>query len=99
MRGPVGATVYFALWFFFLLLIGRLVLDYIQMFARSWRPRGPLLVVAEIVYTITDPPLRFIRRLIPPIRLGGFALDLGLLILFILTTVLLSVFGSLASRA
>jgi YggT family protein len=56
-------------------------------------------VLAEIVYTITDPPLRFIRRLIPPIRLGGFALDLGLLILFILTTVLLSVFGSLASRA
>jgi YggT family protein len=41
MRGPVGATVYVALWFFFLLLIGRLVLDYIQMFARSWRPRGP----------------------------------------------------------
>jgi YggT family protein len=84
---------------FLILLIGRFVLELVQSFARDWRPRGIVLVLAEIVYTITDPPLRFIRRLIPPIRLGGLALDLGLLILFILTTVLLSVFGSLASSA
>jgi|SRR6478735_4811364 YggT family protein len=84
MRGPVGATVYFALWFFFLLLIGRLVLDYIQMFARSWRPRGPLLVVAEIVYTITDPPLKALRRVIPPLRIGQVTLDLSFLVLVIL---------------
>ena len=91
MRGPVGATVYFALWFFFLLLIGRLVLDYIQMFARSWRPRGPLLVVAEIVYTITDPPLKALRRVIPPLRIGSVALDLGFLIVMIGAYVLLRV--------
>ena len=84
MRGPVGATVYFALWFFFLLLIGRLVLDYIQMFARSWRPRGPLLVVAEVVYTITDPPLKALRRVIPPLRIGQITLDLSFLVLVIL---------------
>jgi YggT family protein len=84
MRGPVGATVYVALWFFFLLLIGRLVLDYIQMFARSWRPRGPLLVVAEIVYTITDPPLKALRRVIPPLRIGQITLDLSFLVLVIL---------------
>jgi YggT family protein len=84
MRGPVGATVYFALWFFFLLLIGRLVLDYIQMFARSWRPRGPLLVMAEIVYTITDPPLKALRRVIPPLRIGQVTLDLSFLVLVIL---------------
>jgi YggT family protein len=84
MRGPVGATVYFALWFFFLLLIGRLVVDYIQMFARSWRPRGPLLVVAEIVYTITDPPLKALRRVIPPLRIGQVTLDLSFLVLVIL---------------
>ena len=84
MRGPVGATVYFALWSFFLLLIGRLVLDYIQMFARSWRPRGPLLVVAEIVYTITDPPLKALRRVIPPLRLGQITLDLSFLVLVIM---------------
>ena len=91
MRGPVGATVYFALWFFFLLLIGRLVLDYIQMFARSWRPRGPLLVVAEIVYTITDPPLKALRRVIPPLRIGSVALDLSFLIVMIAAYVLLRI--------
>ena len=84
MRGPVGATVYFALWIFFLLLIGRLVLDYIQMFARSWRPRGPLLVVAEVVYTITDPPLKALRRVIPPLRIGQINLDLSFLVLVVL---------------
>ncbi len=57
-RGPFGDLVYILLWLFFVLLIARLVLDYIQMFARSWRPTGPLLVVAEVIYTVTDPPLR-----------------------------------------
>jgi YggT family protein len=55
-------------------------------------------VVAEAIYTITDPPLRLLRRLIPPLRLGNFSLDLGMLLLFLLTgVVLLPLFGSLAS--
>ena len=66
----VGQILILVLWLFFILLIARLVLDYVQMFARSWRPRGPLLIVAEIVYTITDPPIRFFRRLVPPLRIG-----------------------------
>ncbi len=84
MRGPVGQIVYLVLWLFFLLLIARLVLDYIQMFARSWRPRGPLLVVAEVVYTVTDPPIKALRRVIPPLRLGQIALDLSFLVLVVL---------------
>jgi YggT family protein len=82
--------------FFLILLIGRFIFELVQGFARDWRPRGAVLVIAELVYTITDPPLRAIRRLIPPIRLGGISLDLGLMLLFILTTVLLSVFGRLS---
>jgi len=97
--GPVWQVCEFAVFIFLILLIGRFVLELVQSFARDWRPRGIVLVLAEVVYTVTDPPLRLLRRLIPPIRLGGFALDLGLMVLFILTTVLLSVFGSLASRA
>jgi YggT family protein len=81
---PVGQVLIVALWLFFVLLIARLVLDYIQMFARSWRPRGPLLVVAEIVYTITDPPLKALRRVIPPLRIGQVTLDLSFLVLVIL---------------
>ena len=82
--GDVLETV---LWLFFVLLIGRLVLDYIQMFARSWRPTGALLVVAEVVYTITDPPLKALRRLIPPLRLGSITLDLSFLVLVVLVQI------------
>jgi YggT family protein len=56
-------------------------------FSRSFRPTGALLVLFEIVFTITDPPMRFLRRFIPPLRLGGIAIDLSFLLLFILTQV------------
>lgn len=81
--GPVGTVLYLLLWLFFVLLIARLVLDYVQMFARSWHPRGVVLVVAEVIYTMTDPPLKALRRVIPPLRLGGIALDLSFLVLII----------------
>jgi YggT family protein len=76
---------------FLLLLIGRLILDWIQVFARDWRPRGPLLAVAEPIYTATDPPLKLLRRLIPPLRLGSVQIDLAFFILFVLTYVLYGV--------
>jgi YggT family protein len=84
---PVGQVLIVALWLFFVLLIARLVLDYIQMFARSWRPTGVLLVVAEVIYTITDPPLKALRRLIPPLRLGSITLDLSFLVLVVLVQI------------
>jgi YggT family protein len=83
-RGIVGDLIYILLWLFFVLLIARLVLDYIQMFARSLRPSGLLLVVAEVVYTITDPPLKALRRVIPPLRIGSVSLDLSFLVLVVL---------------
>lgn len=76
---------------FFILLMIRLVFDWIQVFARDWRPRGVVLVVAETVYTITDPPLKGLRRLLPPLRLGGLQLDLAFLVLALICSVLLSV--------
>lgn len=79
------------LWLFLLLLIGRLVLDYVQMFARSWRPSGIALVLAEVVYTITDPPLRALRKVIPPLRLGSVSLDLSFLVLIVAVNIALSV--------
>ena len=65
------------------LLLIRLVVDWIQMFARSWTPRGPLLVVLEGVYSLTDPPVKALRRMIPPLRLGGISLDLSFLLLIL----------------
>jgi YggT family protein len=84
---PVGQVLIVVLWLFFVLLIARLVLDYIQMFARSWRPSGPLLVVAELIYTLTDPPLKALRRLIPPLRIGSVTLDLSFLVLVVLVQI------------
>ena len=83
----VGQILILVLWLFFILLIARLVLDYVQMFARSWRPRGPLLIVAEIVYTVTDPPLRALRKVIPPLRIGSVNLDMSFLVLVILVNI------------
>lgn len=84
------------LWIFFVLLIARLVLDYVQMFARSWRPSGAVLVVAEVVYTATDPPLKTLRRVIPPLRIGHVSLDLSFLVLIIVVQVLIQVASGLA---
>lgn len=68
---------------YLLVLLVRLVLDWVQVFARSWRPSGVVLVIANVIYGLTDPPLRFLRRFIPPLRLGQISLDLGFLVLFI----------------
>jgi YggT family protein len=92
----VLGLVILALWLYFILLIGRLILDYIQMFARSWRPRGPVLVIAEIIYTATDPPLRALRKVIPPLRLGSINLDLSFLVLMILILVLINILEAVA---
>lgn len=63
-----------------LVLIARLVLEYVTIFARDWRPRGPVLLLSETVYTLTDPPLKAIRRVVPSIRIGSVALDISFLI-------------------
>jgi len=73
---------------YLVLLIGRMVLSWIQVYARTWSPRGVLLVVAEGVYSATDPPLRFLRRYIPSVRLGNVALDLSFILLFLVVYVL-----------
>jgi YggT family protein len=64
-------------------LIGRLIFEYIRMFARNWRPTGLVLLIAEAIYTVTDPPLSALRRIIPPIRLGTVSLDLSFLVLIL----------------
>jgi YggT family protein len=84
---PVGQVLILVLWLFLILLIARLVLDYVQMFARSWRPSGPLLVVAELIYTVTDPPLRALRKVIPPLKIGSVSIDLSFLVLFVLVNI------------
>lgn len=85
----LGQAVHFFLWSFLLLLWGRFVADWVQVFARSWSPRGPVLVALEVIYSITDPPIKALRRVIPPLRIGGFALDLSFLIVLLVVYVAL----------
>lgn len=68
-----------------------LILDWIRVFARDWRPKGVMLVVAETVYTLTDPPLRALRKVVPPLRIVGVALDLAFLLLVVVLYVLLAI--------
>jgi YggT family protein len=75
-------VVWYVLWAYLLLLIGRLIFSWVQVFARSWTPHGPLLVVAEAIFSATDPPLKLLRRFIPVLRFGGMALDLSFMVLF-----------------
>ncbi|MCC8909499.1 MULTISPECIES: YggT family protein [unclassified Curtobacterium] len=73
---------------YILVLWGRFVLDIVQQFNRSWRPRGALLVVADVVYTVTDPPIRAVRRVLPPMRMGPVALDFGWTIVLLLAIII-----------
>ncbi|MGB6456956.1 MAG: YggT family protein [Streptosporangiaceae bacterium] len=81
-------VAFYVLSVYLVLLIGRMILSWIQVYAKTWSPTGILLVVAEGVYSATDPPLRFLRRYIPSVRLGSVALDLSFILLFLVVYVL-----------
>jgi YggT family protein len=69
--------------FFKWLLFARIIIDYVRMFARNWRPKSGVIALFEIVYAITDPPMKFVGRFIPPLRIGGVALDLSFIVILL----------------
>lgn len=87
----VRSLVGLVLFVYLLVLFARLVLSWVQVFSREWRPRGPVLLLAETVYSLTDPPLNALRRVLPPVRIGGVALDLAFFVLVIVIYVLLAI--------
>ena len=90
----VADVVYFALLVFLLLLVFRLVMEYVFLLARSYRPTGLVAAALELAYSVTDPPLKALRRVIPPLRIGQVSLDLGFIILFIVVRILMGVVGA-----
>lgn len=76
---------------FLLLMFVRFIVDLVLALSRDWRPSGVFIVLLEITYTVTDPPLKALRRVIPPLRMGRFALDLSFILLFIVVQVLIGV--------
>lgn len=87
----IATVVYIALTIFFILMWARFVLDLATTFARQWRPRGIGLVLAEVVYSVTDPPIKLVRRVIPPLRIGGASLDFAWSIVMLACVILISI--------
>ncbi|KQP71067.1 MULTISPECIES: YggT family protein [Microbacterium] len=92
----IAAILNLALLLYVFVLLSRLVLDWIPFFNREWRPRGAGLVAAEIIYTVTDPPIRLFRRFIPPLRVGAIAIDFGFALTMLLCFILLSITRTIA---
>ena len=89
----VASVLYFVILVFLLLLIFRLIMEYVFMLARSYRPAGPVAIALELTYSVTDPPLNALRRVLPPLRIGNVSLDLGFIVLFFVTSILLNIVG------
>jgi len=89
--------LYVVTWLFFMLLLLRVVFSWIRAFSRNWRPRGVVLVAAETIYTVTDPPVKLIRKIVPPLQLGMVRLDLSVMILSLGCLFALSLIGSLVN--
>ena len=89
----VGSLIILALRIFLVLLFARMVLSWVPVLVRDWEPRGAVLVAAELVYSITDPPLRALRKVLRPVRVGTVMLDLAFIGLFILVSLLMRIVG------
>ncbi|MFC3690317.1 YggT family protein [Aquipuribacter hungaricus] len=94
--GVVFGILAFVVFLYLVLLFARLVIGWIGVFARDWRPSGPLVVALEVVYSATDPPLNALRRVIPPLTIGSIRLDLGFMILFFVTIILYNLLTGLS---
>ncbi len=87
--GVIFSLLYWVLNLFLIALVGRLILDYVRIFSPNWRPRGVILALAELIYSVTDKPLSFVRQFVPPLRLGGISLDLSFIVVFFVVQLLM----------
>jgi YggT family protein len=97
MVSTVASLISSLLSLYVLILIARLVLEYVSIFARDWRPKGPLLLISETVFTLTDPPLKAIRKVVPSLRIGNVALDLSFIILLFAISITRTLLAGLKS--
>jgi YggT family protein len=87
----VGIIINWVLSVFLLVLFARMILSWVPVLVRDWQPRGPMLILAEIIYSITDPPLRMLRKVLRPVRVGNVMLDLAFIGLVILVSILMRI--------
>lgn len=99
MAAILLGVLYYVLLVFWLLLLGRLVVELVRTFAREWRPTGVAVVIIETVFTATDPPIKALRRILPPIPLGPIRLDLSLMIVMLVIIIAMNVVNGLRADA
>jgi YggT family protein len=87
----IGLIINFVLWLFLMVLFARMILSWVPVLVRDWEPRGAMLVVAEGIYSITDPPLRLLRKVLRPVRIGSMMLDLAFIGLAIGVSILMRI--------
>ena len=92
---PVGAVLYDVLFIYLVILLARVVMETVFSFARSYEPHGVALLLLELVFTLTDPPVKALRRIIPPLRLGQVSIDLAVPVLFLILIVLMQLVRAL----
>lgn len=87
----LGSLLATLLSIFLYMLLARIIIDYAMMFSRTWRPKGAMLAIVDVIFQVTDPPLRFVRRFVPPLRLGQISLDLAFIVLFFAVQILMGI--------
>ncbi|MDY7527554.1 MULTISPECIES: YggT family protein [unclassified Cryobacterium] len=87
--------IYYALLLYFFVMWGRFIVDLVRSVNRSWRPQGITLVLVEFIYVVTDPPVKFFRRILPPLRVGPIAFDFGWSLTMLCTIIGMGVVGAL----
>ena len=93
------AAIGLVLLVFYLLIIARLIVETTRSFARSWRPVGATAIGLEVVFVVTDPPMKALRRVIPPLRLGGISLDISVWVLLLIVWILRIFVDSMAASS
>ncbi|CAB4624583.1 unannotated protein [freshwater metagenome] len=93
--GLIALVLYWFFEVYFFVLIGRFIIDLVLSLNGSWRPKGLLVVLVESIYTVTDPPLKAIRRVVPALRLGPVQIDLAWTVLFIAVVFVQGIVASL----
>lgn len=71
----IGSILWTILWLYSALMWIRFIVEWVQQVAPQWRPRGIILLIAETAFTVTDPPIKFVRRFVKPLRIGAVAID------------------------
>jgi YggT family protein len=84
----IGLIIYWVLTLYEWILIARIILSWVEAVNRNWSPRGAMLVVCEAIYTLTDPPVKFFRKFIKPIRLGNVAIDISVMAVLVVLMIL-----------